>query len=183
MSELTHVLERLHAGEPDAAHELFEHVYGELHHLARRQLQSDDFTGALSPTELVHETYLRLFRNEKPSFADRNYFFAAAAQAMRRVRVDFYRATRAKKRGGDQRRVILDPDLAASSSEDIDLQALDEALVLLEQTDPDTARLVELRFFAGLTMPRVAEVLEISLATAERHWKYAKAWLLSELQK
>src|SRR5262245_60238226 len=181
MSALSDILERMRGGDRTAASELFAHVYGELHRMARAHAQADGYTGALSPTELVHEAYLRLFNNGPPSFADRNYFFAAAAQAMRRVRVDHYRAAKAAKRGGEQQRIQLDPELAAAPDDNIDLLVLDEALNRLAAGDADKAKLVELRFFAGLTMPRCAEILGVSLATAERHWKYVKAWLLAEL--
>jgi RNA polymerase sigma factor (TIGR02999 family) len=181
MTDLTALLDRIHAGDPRAAGELFDRVYDELRRIAAAQMraESDD---AYSPTELVHEAYLRLFPGPAPSFADRAYFFAAAATAMRRVRVDHARARKAAKRGGEHRRIDLDSALKATPEPDLDLVALDEALNKLAAHDPAKARLVELRFFAGLTMPNVAEVLGVSLATAERQWAYAKAWLLAELQ-
>jgi RNA polymerase sigma factor (TIGR02999 family) len=182
MSDLTAILERQRAGDPHAPAALFAHVYAELRRLAGQQVRAGGSAGALSPTELVHEAYLRLFAGQAPTFADRAYFFAAAAQAMRRVRVDHYRATRAAKRGGQHQRVELHAGSAAIPEPDLDLLALDEALDRLAARDPAQARLVELRFFAGLSMPHVAEVLGLSLATAERHWTYAKAWLLAELQ-
>lgn len=181
MTDLTALLDRLHTGDPRAAGEVFDRVYDELRRMAAAQVRAD--AGAsFSPTELVHEAYLRLFAGEAPSFADRAYFFAAAATAMRRVRVDHARARGAVKRGGGQRRVELDSGVAAVPEPDLDLVALDEALNKLAAKDADRAKLVELRFFAGLTMPKVAEVLGVSLATAERQWAYAKAWLLAELQ-
>jgi RNA polymerase sigma factor (TIGR02999 family) len=182
MSDLTAILERLCAGDSCAPGALFAHVYTELRHIAGRQVRADGAAGALTPTELVHEAYLRLFAGETPKFADRSYFFAAAAQAMRRVRVDHYRAARAAKRGGQQQRVELHSGLAAIPEPDLDLIALDEALDRLAARDSAKAKLVELRYFAGLTMPQVAELLGVSLATAERHWTYAKAWLLTELR-
>jgi RNA polymerase sigma factor (TIGR02999 family) len=181
MSDLTAILERLRAGEPHAPAALFGHVYDELRRIAGRQVRADGSAEALTPTELVHEAYLRLFAGQTPTFADRAYFFAAAAQAMRRVRVDHFRADRAAKRGGQQQRVELHSGLAAIPEPDLDLIALDEALDRLAARDPARAKLVELRFFAGLSMPQVAEVLGVSLATAERHWADAKAWLLAEL--
>ncbi len=182
MSDLTAILDRLNAGDPQAPAALFAQVYKELRRLASRQLRGDVSDRALTPTELVHEAYLRLFNGETPAFADRAYFFAAAAQAMRRVRVDHYRAARAAKRGGQQQRVELHSGLVALPEPDLDLIALDEALDRLAARDPVRAKLVELRFFAGLSMPQVAELLGVSLATAERHWAYAKAWLLAELR-
>jgi RNA polymerase sigma factor (TIGR02999 family) len=182
MSDLTAILERLRVGDPQAPAALFAQVYAELHQIAQQQVRADAPDRTLTPTELVHEAYLRLFAGQKPTFADRAYFFAAAALAMRRVRVDHFRAARAAKRGGQQQRVELNSGLAASPEPDLDLLAVDEALDRLAACDPVKAKLVELRFFAGLTMPQVAEVLGISLATAERRWTYAKAWLLAELR-
>src|SRR5262245_12789383 len=182
MSDLTAILDRLRAGDPQASAALFAQVYEALRRLAGRQTRGDVPDRALTPTELVHEAYLRLFAGQTPAFADRAYFFAAAAQAMRRVRVDHYRAARAAKRGGQHQRVELHSGLAASPEPDLDLLAVDEALDRLGARDPSRAKLVELRFFAGLTMSEVAEVLGVSLATAERHWAYAKAWLLAELR-
>ena len=181
MSELTALLERIHAGDARATGELFDRVHDELRRMAAAQVRDD--AGAYSPTELVHEAYLRLFPGPAPAYADRAYFFAAAANAMRRVRVDQARTHNAAKRGGGQRRIDLDSGLAASPEPDLDLVALDEALNKLATRDPAKSKLVELRFFAGLTMPKVAEVLGISLATAERQWAYTKAWLLAELQR
>jgi RNA polymerase sigma factor (TIGR02999 family) len=176
MADVTAVLDRLKAGDPQAAGELFDRVYDELKRMAAGQAAGDD----ASPTELVHEAFLRLFPGPAPAFADRAYFFAAAATAMRRVRVDRARTANALKRGGGRRRIDLDSGIAGPEP-DLDLVALDEALDKLAARDPDRAKLVELRFFAGLPMPRVAEVLGVSLATAERRWAYARAWLLAEL--
>jgi RNA polymerase sigma factor (TIGR02999 family) len=180
MSDLTTLLDRLRAGDPHAAGELFDRVYTELKRLAAAQARADAGL-SVTPTELVHEAYLRLFPGPAPAFADRAYFFAAAATAMRRVRVDHARARGAAKRGGGRARLDLDSGTAAVPEPDLDLVALDEALDRLAARDPAQARLVELRFFAGLTMPQTAEVLGVSLATAERRWAYTKAWLLAEL--
>jgi RNA polymerase sigma factor (TIGR02999 family) len=182
VTDLTALLDRLHAGDPRAADELFDRVYGELRHMAAAQVRGDARPD-VSPTELVHEAYLRLFPGPAPAFADRAYFFAAAATAMRRVRVDHARARQAARRGGDRRRVDLDSAAAHKPGPDLDLVALDDALNKLAAKDPRKGKLVELRFFAGLTMPEVAEVLGVSLATAERQWAYAKAWLLAELHR
>lgn len=180
MTDLTNLLDRLHAGDSRAASELFDHVYDELKRMAAAQVKRDA-DGSMSPTVLVHEAYLRLFPSPRPQFADRAYFFAAAATAMRRVRVDHARTRGAIKRGGGQQRVDLDSGAAAVPEPDLDLVALDEALNKLAIQDQDKAKLVELRFFAGLTMPQVAEVLGVSLATTERKWAYTKAWLLAEI--
>ena len=184
MSDLTALLDRVNAGAPEAAEQLFQQVYGELRRMAQHQVKDDKFDGALSPTELVHEMYLRVFpENATPEFANRQYFYAAAAQAMRRIRVDQYRATKAAKRGGKHRRVDLESGLFLTTEPQLDLTALDEALTKLADMDAEKARIVELRFFAGLTMSKVADVSGVSLATAERRWKHAKAWLLVELQE
>jgi RNA polymerase sigma factor (TIGR02999 family) len=176
VTPITALLDRLKAGDPRAAGELFDRAYDELKRMAAGQAAGDD----ASPTELVHEAFLRLFPIAAPAFTDRAYFFAAAATAMRRVRVDRARAANARKRGGGRRRIDLDSGIAGPEP-DLDLVALDEALDKLAARDPDRAKLVELRFFAGLSMPRVAEVLGVSLATAERRWAFARAWLLAEL--
>jgi RNA polymerase sigma factor (TIGR02999 family) len=182
MPDLTAILEQVRAGDPEAPAALFAQVYEELRRLAGRQVRGDGADRALTPTELVHEAYLRLFAGQTPVFPDRAYFFAAAARAMRRVRVDHARAVQTVKRGGDRQRVELDSGLAVTPEPDLDLVALDEALDRLAARDPARAKLVELRFFAGLPMAEVAEVLGVSLATAERRWAYARAWLLAELQ-
>jgi RNA polymerase sigma factor (TIGR02999 family) len=182
MSDLTALLDRLRAGDPHAAGELFDRVYAELKRMAAAEVRAEA-GHSYSPTELVHEAYLRLFPGPAPSFADRAYFFAAAAQAMRRVRVDHARSRGAAKRRGGRGRVDLDSGTAAVPETDLDLVAVDEALNKLAARDPERAKLVELRFFAGLSMPRVAEVLGVSLATAERRWAYTKAWLLAELAR
>lgn len=178
MPDLTTLLDRLRAGDPRAAADLFDRVYDELKRMAAGQVKGE---ANASPTELVHEAYLRLFPGPTPAFADRAYFFAAAATAMRRVRVDHARTANALKRGGGRHRIDLDSAVAGPEP-NLDLVALDEALDRLAARDPDRAKLVELRFFAGLTMPKVAEVLGVSLATAERRWAYARAWLLAELE-
>jgi RNA polymerase sigma factor (TIGR02999 family) len=180
VNPVTALLDRLRAGDPRAAAELFDRVYSELKRMAAAQVRAEA-GHSYSPTELVHEAYLRLFPGPAPNFADWAYFFAAAATAMRRVRVDHARARGAAKRGGGQGRVDLDSGTAAVPEPDLDLVALDAALDRLAARDPERAKLVELRFFAGLSMPQVAEVLGVSLATAERRWAYTKAWLLAEL--
>src|SRR6476646_9019606 len=146
MPDLTALLDRLRAGDPHAAGELFDRVYAELRRLAAAQARADAGL-SVTPTELVHEAYLRLFPGPAPAFADRAYFFAAAATAMRRVRVDRARAANALKRGGGRQRIDHDSAIAEPEP-DLDLVALDEALDKLAARDPDRAKLVELRFFA-----------------------------------
>lgn len=183
MSEVTVILGRINNGDPDAEAELFTLVYDELCGIANKLVRSDGYTGALSPEELVNEAYIRLSGDETLPFAKgRKYFFAAIAQAMRRVRVDHYRSVKAEKRGGDHEHVELETGMAASER-DLDLTALDEALERLAAVHPERAQIVELRFFAGLTTERAAEVVGVSLSTAERYWSFSKAWLLAELLK
>ena len=183
MSDVTVILERINNGDADAEVELFTLVYDELCRIAHRLASADGYTGALSPDELVHATYIRLKGEETlPTAKGRNYFFAAIGHAMRRVRVDHYRTVKAKKRGGDHQHVELETGIA-SRVPDLNLAALDAALERLAATHPKHAQIVELRFFAGLTMERAAKVANTPLSTAERYWKFSKAWLLAELQK
>ena len=171
-------------GYPHAASRLLPLVYEELRHLAAAQLAREPGGQTLQPTALVHEAYLRLrsARGER-HWDNRGHFFAAAAQAMRRILIDNARRKQRPKHGGDRHRVF--GDIAAPRPEMPleDLLALDEALDKLAKDQPAKAELVKLRFFAGLTMPEVAEVLGISLATAERHWTYARTWLYAELKE
>jgi RNA polymerase sigma factor (TIGR02999 family) len=168
--------------DPHAASQLLPLVYDELRRLAARQLAHEPGGQTLQPTALVHEAYLRLVgESGGPRWDSRGHFFAAAAEAMRRILIDNARRKARPKHGGGWRRV--DADLAAPQPElgPEDLLALDEALDRLAKEDAAKAELVKLRCFAGLTMAEVAEALGISLATAERHWTYARAWLFAEL--
>ncbi|HEY1375795.1 MAG TPA: ECF-type sigma factor [Gemmataceae bacterium] len=161
------------------ADDLLPLVYAELRRLAARQLAGEAPGQTLQPTALVHEAYLRLAGGAAPR--SRNEFLAAAATAMRRVLIDRARARRAEKRGGGRGRADLDPDHLAAPERSADLLALDEALTRLVAQDPRKAKLVELRYFAGLTLDEAAAALEISPATADRDWAFARAWLHREL--
>jgi RNA polymerase sigma factor (TIGR02999 family) len=183
MSEVTRILSAIEQGDPHAADELLPLVYAELRQLAAHKLAQEKPGQTLEATALVHEAYLRLVGAEQGGRWDsRGHFFAAAAEAMRRILIDRAREKRSEKRGGDRRRLDIDAiDLAASASPD-QLLALDEALAKLAQQDPAAARLVELRYFAGLTVDEAGKALAISTATAYRHWNYARAWLHAELR-
>jgi RNA polymerase sigma factor (TIGR02999 family) len=181
MSEVTRILSAIEQGEPHAAAQLLPLVYDELRQLAAQKLAHEKPGQTLQATALVHEAYLRLFGQEQPrSYKDRSHFFAAAAQAMRRILIDNARRKQAQKRGGGLQRHPL--EAVAAPEPDEELLALDEALQKLAAADPQKARLVELRYFAGLTGEQAAEVLGISPTTADRHWAYARAWLQAEVR-
>jgi RNA polymerase sigma factor (TIGR02999 family) len=176
MNDLTRILSAVDAGDPHAPGKLLPLVYDELRRLAAHRLASEHAGHTLQPTALVHEAYLRLVDvDHAQRFGGRGHFFAAAAEAMRRILVDSARRRHAQKRGGG--RVREDLDALAAPEPDDDLLALDEALKTFAATDPVKARLVELRYFGGLTNDQAAEVLGISPSTADRHWSYARAWL------
>lgn len=170
---------------PPPADHLLATVYDELRELARRELAREGPGHTLQPTALVHEVYLKLAPQDRATITDRSHFFALAAMAMRRVLTDHARGKGRDKRGGGRRRIDLDAVSGAaddsSCSERIDLLTLDDALRRLEALDARQARLVELRYFAGLTAEAAAEALGISVATANRDWKLAKIWLYREI--
>jgi RNA polymerase sigma factor (TIGR02999 family) len=193
MSDVTRILSDIEQGDPHAAERLLPLVYDELRKLAAQRLGQEKPGQTLQATALVHEAYLRLVPSEpredhgdKPrgsqEFANRGHFFAAAAEAMRRILVDQARRKQADKHGGDRRRVELSDDLAAEARSD-DLVALDEALTRLESHDPDAARLVKLRYFAGLSHQEAADSLGISRGAADRLWALGRAWLFRQLSK
>src|SRR5262245_50553517 len=181
MSEVTRILHALDNGDSDAAHRLLPLVYDELRRLAARKLGQEKAGQTFDPTSLVHEAYLRLVGHDTSlCFKDRAHFLAVAATAMRRILIDHARQKKARKRGGTGERQPLE-DVAAPAPDE-DLLALDEALQRLAAQDPVKARLVELRYFAGLTSDQAAEVLGLSPRTADRHWAYARAWLQAEIR-
>jgi RNA polymerase sigma factor (TIGR02999 family) len=183
LSEVTRILSAIEHGDPRAAEKLLPLVYGELRRLASQRLAGEAPGQSLLSSDLVHEAYLRLVgEGDLKQWDSRAHFFAAAAEAMRRILVEKARRRKRLKHGGGRLRVDLEAvgSLAKEPSEDI--EALDEALTKLAAEDPAKAELVKLRFFAGLTMPEIARVLKISLATAERHWTYARTWLYAELK-
>jgi RNA polymerase sigma factor (TIGR02999 family) len=175
MSEVTRMLAAANQGDPHGVNELLPLVYDELRRLAGQQLAREKPGQTLDPTALVHEVFLRLVGGDPLSYRDRGHFLAAAATAMRRLLIDNARRKQTQKRGGDRQRQPLTSVAAPETDEE--LLALDAALELLAIKDPQKARLVELRYFAGMTSAQAAEVLGISPTTADRHWAYARAWL------
>jgi RNA polymerase sigma-70 factor, ECF subfamily len=180
--QITHILEAASAGDAAAADKLLPLVYEELRAQASRYLQREPADHTLQPTALVHEAYLRMVDQTRVQWKGRAHFFAVAAVMMRRVLVNHAKAKQAAKRGDQRLRVTLDEPIAAKDNQ-VDLAALDEALQRLATLDPEQARLVELRFFAGLPAKDAAEVLGISERTLHREWIIAKAWLHAELSK
>lgn len=182
MSDVTRILSTIEQGDPQAAAELLPLIYNELRALAAARLAQEKPGQTLVATALVHDAYVRLVGGDAPQrWNGRGHFFAAAAEAMRRILVENARRKASLKHGGGFQRVDLDSACAATEPGAVDLLALDEALTKLGAVDPAKAELVKLRFFAGLTMPEAAAALEISLATAERYWKFARSWLYAEL--
>ena len=176
MSDVTRILSAIEEGDPHAADQLLPLVYDELRKLAALQLAHDRPGETLNPTALVHEAYLRLVgEGNDRRYHDRSHFFAAAATAMRHIRIDQARRKKTQKRGGNVQRLELE-DVAAPAPED-ELLDLDEALTQLAALDARKAQLVELRFFAGLTSDQAAAVLGISPTSADRDWAFARAWL------
>lgn len=183
MPDLTRLLESANRGDKQAAADLLPLVYDELRQLAAAKMAHEKPGQTLSPTALVHEAWLRLVcvsdtdSPGSPSFANRGHFFAAAAEAMRRILVDQARRKLSEKRGGGAVRSDLSPDQIAAPERSVELLALDEALSGLADTDAQAAELVKLRYFGGLTLSQAAEALTIPPRSADRLWAYARAWL------
>jgi RNA polymerase sigma factor (TIGR02999 family) len=182
MCDVTHILGKIEQGELQATGQLLPLVYDELRSLAARKLAQEKAGQTLQATALVHEAYLRLVDLDRAGgWNSRGHFFAAAAEAMRRILIERARSKGRQKWGGEWRRVDLDNlDLFTSVTPD-QLLVLDEAIDLLAGEDQTAARLVRLRYYAGLSLEQAAEALSISTATAYRHWSYARAWLLCAL--
>ena len=184
MSDVTRILSAIEQGDPLAAEQLLPLVYDELRKLAASKLAQEKPGQTLQATALVHEAYLRLVDVAKVQRWDsRGHFFAAAAEAMRRILLNRARDKKRAKRGGERHRVDLDQIEIALDTNDEELIALDDALTQLAGEDPDAARLVNLRFFAGLTLHDAAVSLGLSQRTAERQWSYARAWLYARLSQ
>ncbi|MGH7574710.1 MAG: ECF-type sigma factor [Longimicrobiales bacterium] len=181
---VTQLLARLHEGDADALDRLVALVYDELRSLAKAQLRREDMGHTLGSTALVHEAYIRLARRAELRAADRRQFFAIAAQAMRRVLIDHARTRKRKKRGSGQVLHSFDnvADLLSDDAVD-ELTAFDDALERLAKGSPRAARVVECRFFAGLTLQETAEILDVSLKTVQRDWLLARAWLQKEVDR
>jgi RNA polymerase sigma factor (TIGR02999 family) len=188
MNDVTHVLSAIEAGDPQAAEQLLPLVYDELRRLAAQRLAGEGPGHTLQPTALVHEAYLKLVgADPQRPWNGRVHFFAAAAEAMRRILIDHARRKHRARRGGGKMRVELgdmeDIEMVAERGEADELLALDEALTQLAVADPRRAELVRLRYFAGLTLEQAAELLDISRATADRHWAFARAWLYDAMTR
>lgn len=183
MSNVTKILTAIDSGDQNAADELLPLVYQELRKLATAKLYKEKPGQTLQPTMLVHEAYLRLVDVDQPQrWSGRGHFFGAAAEAMRRILVEKARQKQSQKRGGQMQRVDLDAASPATEAPSEDLLALDEALSRFEKQWPEKAKLVKLKYFVGMTIPEASEALGVSTATAERYWKFARAWLHSQLQ-
>ena len=180
---ITQLLARLNEGDKTALEHLMPLVYDELHRLAARYLRKERRQHTLQPTALVNELYLKISDQERTNWRNRAQFFGVAAELMRRILVDHARAHCTYKRGGDRFCVSLAKIGAFGAQPDVDLLALHEVLNRLAKLDPNQARIVELRFFGGLTIEETAEVMEISHATVEREWRTAKAFLKRELTR
>ncbi|MBI3400300.1 MAG: sigma-70 family RNA polymerase sigma factor [Acidobacteria bacterium] len=181
--DVTRLLQAWGNGDQEALNKLLPHIYDELRRLAGSQLRREGSPHTLQPTALVHEAYLRLAGQDRTRWQNRAHFLGVAAQAMRRILIDHARAGHAAKRGGDVVKVALDDVEAGQSSgeTDLDLVALDAALTRLAAIDPQKSRIVELRFFGGLSVDEVAEVLNLSPRTVARQWQMARAWLYGEI--
>ena len=180
MSDVTQLLKAIERGDPQATAELLPLVYQELRTLARAHMRQERTEHTLQATALVHEAYLRLIKDEGPQWHGRRHFFAAAAEAMRRILIEHARRKKAVKRGGQRQRVELDDDFPpiASPCDNLgDLLELDDALAKFALADPDKAELVKLLYFAGLNLSEAAAALGIPRTTAYRHWLFARAWL------
>jgi RNA polymerase sigma factor (TIGR02999 family) len=182
MCDVTRILGKIEAGDPAAADQLLPLVYEELRQLAAAKMAQEKPDQTLQATALVHEAYLRLVDVQKVQHWDsRGHFFAAAAEAMRRILVHEARCKHRLKRGGDWQRVDLDCVEITLDAPSMDILAIDEALAKLAERKPEVAQLVKLRYFAGLSVDEAAKALAISSSTADRHWTYARAWLYREL--
>jgi RNA polymerase sigma factor (TIGR02999 family) len=186
MSDLTRILSQIESGDPQAAEQLLPLVYDELRKLAAAKLSQEKPGQTLQATALVHEAYLRLVNpDETGQWDNRGHFFAAAAEAMRRILVERARRKQRERHGGGWQSQPLDEHepMIVAPVDDLDLLALNEALDRLDMASPRRASLVKLRYFVGLALPKVAQLLGISQSTAEADWTYAKAWLKREMEK
>jgi RNA polymerase sigma factor (TIGR02999 family) len=183
MSEVTRILEAIERGESKATEELLPLVYGELRRLANFKMAHEAANHTLQPTALVHEAWLRLAGAENQRWQNRNHFFAAAAEAMRRILIERARRRQRIRHGGGQERVDIDEVQIATHENDERWLQIHEALDQLAQDDPVKAQVVKMRFFVGMADREVAEVLGLSERTVERHWAYAKAWLFRAIRE
>ena len=180
--DVTQLLVELTKGNKEAASKLIPLVHDELHRLARRQMRGERTDHTLQATALLNEAYLKLIENRPLQWQNRAHFFAVAAQIMRRILIDHARSHLRQKRGGGQKMVTLNEGLVFSPEQSMELLQLDQSLDRLAQLDPRQSKIVEMRFFAGLTVEETAEVLHISPKTVKREWSIAKAWLHGDLR-
>jgi RNA polymerase sigma factor (TIGR02999 family) len=184
MNDITCILSAIEQGDPSAAEQLLPLVYDELRKLAAAKVAQEKPGQTLQATALVHEAYMRLVDVEKgQQWNSRGHFFAAAAEAMRRILIDQARRKQSQRRGGGRQRHNIEQLPIAAPEPSLDVLAVNEALERFEDVDPLKARLVKLRYFAGLTIAQAADALGISTTTADRYWSYARAWLHAELKK
>lgn len=182
MSDVTRILTAIEQGDPQAADKLLPLVYEELRKLAAHRMANEAAGQTLQPTALVHEVWLRLVGKQNPKFANRAHFFAAAAEAMRRILIDNARRKRALRHGGGQQRIDLENVNIPSASADDQLLAVNDALDKLAAQSKSEAELVKLRYFVGMTLEEAADALGISARTADNYWAHARAWLFHELK-
>ncbi|MCB9850635.1 MAG: sigma-70 family RNA polymerase sigma factor [Phycisphaerales bacterium] len=184
-ADITQILNAVDQGDPHAAEQLLPLVYEELRKLAHDRMAGEAAGHTLQATALVHEAYLRLLRpdGEDPGWCNRGHFFAAAAEAMRRILIDRARAKRSDKRGGKRQRIELDPAQLTVDAVPEELIDLDDAIQKFSAVEPKKAELVKLRFFSGLSMDECAEIMGLAPRTARDHWAYARAWLFREMTR
>jgi RNA polymerase sigma factor (TIGR02999 family) len=181
VSDVTRILNAIDRGDGRAVDQLLPAVYHELRQLAAQKLSRERSGQTLQATALVHEAYLRLVGAGSQNWRSKTHFFAAAAEAMRRILIENARRKHRLKREGNRQRMDLEPEILAIEEPVEDVLALDEALTRLAEKDPPLAELVKLRYFAGLSIEQAAAVMEVSPRTAHRHWAYARAWLFAQL--
>ena len=182
IQDVSKLLRAWRGGDETALNELMPRVHQELHRLAHLYMRRERVGHTLQTTALVNEAYVRLIDAKKVDWRDRAHFFAISSNLMRRILVDFARKRGYQKRGGKVRKVVLDQELLVSPEQDGDIQKLDETLTALSDFDPRKAKVVEMRFFGGLSVEETAEVLKVSTDTVKRDWRLAKVWLLNEMQ-
>ena len=182
-NRVTELLQGWRAGDREALDALLPLIYDELHRLAHHHLRNERSDHTLRSTALVHEAYFRLVGQDFPQWQSRSHFFAVAAQLMRQILVDYARRRGASKRGSGVCMLTLDDAVALPQRKDLDIVALDDALNTLSEIDPRQSRVVELRFFAGLSLEEISEVMGIATATVQRDWTAARAWLHREISR
>lgn len=182
MADVTQILSQIEQGDPSACDQLLPLVYEELRKLAAARLANESVGQTLQPTALVHEAWLKLAGTQQ-SWNGRRHFFGAASEAMRRILIDRARKRHRKRHGGGRERIQIDTVELATKTDDGTLLELNEALEKFSLESPQQSELVKLRYIVGLTLAEAANALDISVATAKRHWSYARAWLLCELRR